>query len=361
MKKSDNNYIVLHSNCVLVKGAKHCIIQDNQRQRIVRIPEIVHRFLMKYNRTKIASALEEFDEKILNEIVDYLHYEEFIFFTDDLTQFPVLDETYHCTEIINNCIIEYNSSHFNYYESIANDLKILGCKHLELRIDGELTIGDLNLLLEHFSKTRLLTIDLVVRYINQLDISQLYNLYSRFGIIDSFNLHSVPIDVIETGKGYDAKFQITDRQIDHVYCCGTINTSFFSINSQAYRLSRKFNNCLHRKISISMDGSIKICPSMQERLGNIETDSFYSVCLSSIHHTYNTITKDDIEICKVCEYRYACSDCRAFLTVPNNKYSKPLKCGYDPYTGEWEEWSTNPLKQKAIEYYGMQELVKKND
>jgi hypothetical protein len=39
-------------------------------------------------------------------------------------------------------------------------------------------------------------------------------------------------------------------------------------------------------------------------------------------------------------------------------YSKPLKCGYNPYTCEWEEWSTHPMKQKAIEYYGMQELVK---
>lgn len=33
--------------------------------------------------------------------------------------------------------------------------------------------------------------------------------------------------------------------------------------------------------------------------------------------------------------------------------SKPLKCGYNPYTGEWSDWSTNPLKQKAIEFYGI--------
>jgi hypothetical protein len=36
-------------------------------------------------------------------------------------------------------------------------------------------------------------------------------------------------------------------------------------------------------------------------------------------------------------------------------YSKPLECGYNPYTCEWEEWSTNPLKQKAIEHYGFSE------
>jgi hypothetical protein len=35
----------------------------------------------------------------------------------------------------------------------------------------------------------------------------------------------------------------------------------------------------------------------------------------------------------------------------------PLKCGYNPYTCEWEEWSTNPLKQKAIGYYGMRSII----
>ena len=30
----------------------------------------------------------------------------------------------------------------------------------------------------------------------------------------------------------------------------------------------------------------------------------------------------------------------------------------DIYTLEWEDWSTNPLKEKAIKYYGMEELIK---
>lgn len=39
--------------------------------------------------------------------------------------------------------------------------------------------------------------------------------------------------------------------------------------------------------------------------------------------------------------------------------SKPLKCGYNPYTSEWAEWSTNPLKRKAINFYGMKEIFQK--
>ena len=29
-------------------------------------------------------------------------------------------------------------------------------------------------------------------------------------------------------------------------------------------------------------------------------------------------------------------------------------CIYDPYANVWEDWSTNPLKQQAIAYYGLE-------
>ncbi len=61
-------------------------------------------------------------------------------------------------------------------------------------------------------------------------------------------------------------------------------------------------------------------------------------------------------------------DCRAYVEDPHDQsgtdgtnLSKPLKCGYNPYTGEWSEWSTNPLKEKGIKYYGMEDLVKKKE
>jgi hypothetical protein len=81
-----------------------------------------------------------------------------------------------------------------------------------------------------------------------------------------------------------------------------------------------------------------------------------------------------INICKDCEFRHhrvlgtsICTDCRAYVENPDacpdllgDILSKPLKClsrelggGYNPYTCEWEDWSTNPLKEKAIKHYEM--------
>jgi len=66
---------------------------------------------------------------------------------------------------------------------------------------------------------------------------------------------------------------------------------------------------------------------------------------------YWDITKDDISVCKSCEFRYVCTDCRAFVETPDDLYSEPLKCGYNPATTEWEDCSTNPLKKEVMNYY----------
>jgi hypothetical protein len=52
-----------------------------------------------------------------------------------------------------------------------------------------------------------------------------------------------------------------------------------------------------------------------------------------------------------CEFRYICTDCRAMIENPKDERSAPLKCGYDPKSGEWEEWQKNILKTYAIKYY----------
>ena len=96
---------------------------------------------------------------------------------------------------------------------------------------------------------------------------------------------------------------------------------------------------------------------MPESFGNIKTTSLEKALEHSHFKKYWNLTKDSIETCKDCEFRNICTDCRAYternyMNKEGLDISKPLKCGYDPYTGKWEEWSKNPLKQKAIQYYG---------
>ncbi len=140
-------------------------------------------------------------------------------------------------------------------------------------------------------------------------------------------------------------------------CCGVIHHTYFSPNIETFTESQHHNTCLNRKISIDANGEIKNCPSMAKSYGNIKDTKLVDVVNNPDFQKVWHIKKDEITKCKDCEFRHICTDCRAYIDDPQDMYSAPLKCGYDPYTCKWEDWSTNPLKEKAIEYYGMQELI----
>jgi len=60
---------------------------------------------------------------------------------------------------------------------------------------------------------------------------------------------------------------------------------------------------------------------------------------------------DEIQVCRDCPYRYACTGCRALLEDPDAADSKPLKCGYDPYTDAWTDWRTRPNAAATMARY----------
>ncbi len=119
--------------------------------------------------------------------------------------------------------------------------------------------------------------------------------------------------------------------------CGKILAGYFSICINTFTEAQCHNTCLNRKVSINKSGEICNCPSMPKTFGNIKNKSIKEVIENPDFTKFWGINKDKIEICKDCEYRYICTDCRAFIEDKGNIYSKPLKCKYDPYTAEFKE------------------------
>jgi radical SAM protein with 4Fe4S-binding SPASM domain len=48
-----------------------------------------------------------------------------------------------------------------------------------------------------------------------------------------------------------------------------------------------------------------------------------------------TFTKDQVERCRDCEYRYGCPQSYTFRSEEGRVGSAPINCGYDPQTGQW--------------------------
>ncbi|MDD5638877.1 MAG: SPASM domain-containing protein [Candidatus Pacebacteria bacterium] len=101
------------------------------------------------------------------------------------------------------------------------------------------------------------------------------------------------------------------------------------------------HNCFSEKICVTASGDI--LPCIMERnivLGNILEKSLEEIIYSEESKELRNITKDKIEVCRDCEYRYCCFDCRI---KAKNFYDKPSDCLYDPYTGKWAKFEKEIL------------------
>ncbi len=145
----------------------------------------------------------------------------------------------------------------------------------------------------------------------------------------------------------------TLKNNDH---CGSISIDNFDINLFMYLDSLNFNTCLNKKITISETGDIKNCPSMSSTFGNISLTKFSDLILYSEFTKLWKVTKNLIDVCKNCEFRYICTDCRFYITDPTDIYSKPLKCGYDPSTGTWDKWCDDKNKLSLFKNYYLKNL-----
>jgi SPASM domain peptide maturase of grasp-with-spasm system len=152
--------------------------------------------------------------------------------------------------------------------------------------------------------------------------------------INAVTVHSAPAAreiVLDGGVavGY------VQQAIDSPACCGQIGPRHFVVNIDAWSEAQRHNSCLNCKIAIDARGEIRNCPSLPRSYGNIRDTSLHSALAQRDFTALWSINKDQIEVCKDCEFRYICIDCRAYLTGDHDRYSKPAKCGYDPYTAVW--------------------------
>lgn len=110
------------------------------------------------------------------------------------------------------------------------------------------------------------------------------------------------------------------------------------------------NNCLNGKLAITNNGEVLPCIFFRNvKLGNVNFSQPLSLSIENplLQKLWN-ITKDDVQVCHDCEYRYVCHDCR-FLSQIHYKtrslcFNAPNPhCTYNPYTGEWAKgiWKLN--------------------
>jgi len=360
-----NKIYNLFASCKLVKGASRAIICDLQRGRIYPIPLTLYNILIMEGKSTWNQIIKTFQIEQLDIMEEYYHFlveEELVFFNDNPELFPSIsmdwDEPYRVT----NCILDFDVVEEQKIDMINNAIGSLNIKSLQIRLFESTSIEKLSLILSRIKPLGLESIELIMPYTEEINEKKLLDLCLENPHVFTITVFGAPNDkYLNNGVDHFGQIFFLNESINSEKCCGKVSSDFFTINMKTFTESQVYNSCLNRKISVDTNGNIRNCPSMQESYGHISNVTFEDVLSNSSISKYWKIHKDLISTCKDCEFRHICTDCRAYIEAPDEILSKPLKCGYNPYTCEWEEWSTNPLKEKAIKHYGMEDLVKREN
>lgn len=339
-----------------MKGHSRSIICDLNRNRYDAIPNALYTILTEFpNRTvnEIKAEFENMHDEYIDEYFDFLLEKDYIFFIDraDVGSFPKLDLKYEHPSHISNCIVDIDYSSDHNYTKIAAELQDLLTYHVELRFFSSFSIAQIKSILTNFEAAHF-NIELAVCF-DGLTFSDIEDL-STVNCVTAVRIYRVPENLLQSFSE-SCKFNIyfSKQPTLKETSCGLVDPSRFIVNVKMFSESQTHNSCLNRKISIDKAGYIKNCPSMKADFGHINSTSLINVAEDLFFRKFWGISKNEISVCKDCEFRYICVDCRAYVDSPEDQLSKPLKCGYNPYTISWEDWSKNPLKQNIAGLYGM--------
>ena len=355
--KHKSEYFTLFSNCIPISGAKNAAIYDVQYHELVMVPVELVSVLEKIKTLTQAEYKDNFDEEtllVLSKYIEFLEKNEVGFWSTNPEWFPPISDEWDFPSITTNAIITIEDECFFAKKAIEH-LDDLNCKALELRFTGKEGFKKVKEILDFTKESGIQYIQCIVNLFDKNDTYDWLSIIKNNPRLHNVDIYNSTISKVDT---IDENRTISYHTNDFTnLCCGVVDKKYFSVNIPNYTESLRHNSCLNRKISIDAQGNIKNCPSMPQSFGNIKDTTLAEALEKSDFKKYWNINKDKIHVCKDCEFRYICTDCRAYVEDPEDILSKPLKCGYNPYTGEWSEWSTNPLKQKAIEHYGMQDLI----
>jgi SPASM domain peptide maturase of grasp-with-spasm system len=252
----------------------------------------------------------------------------------EVDNYPDMDLLWECPTTLTNAIIDLDAISCYNLKKIIGELNALKCKAVEIRIFHKMQLDKLSTLLNLFESTVVQDIQLILCYDADKAL-QYFELCEEFPRINLITYYASPFEEIKEINHLGVTMMYIQKNIDSASHCGIINPSYFNVNLDMYLEALNFNSCLNRKISVDSGGFIKNCPSMSKSYGHSSEVNIADVVKNDDFKALWFVNKDQVNICRDCEFRYICTDCRAFTQDLNVSQNKPLKCSYDPYQAKW--------------------------
>lgn len=319
------NKVQLYNNCFVVKGFSRDVVQNIVAARFYYIPKSMTYYLS----IKSQNRLKEIPKQIKEEYNKFIVANNLGYYDDETKKYrnAKLNLDFEFPAHISNIVI-YGSSINLIGERSINKLMV---NSVLLIIDKEIPFLVLKNFFEMLPKTSVASVDIIIQNKDYLDLHSIRHEFEQ-----NLQIVSVLVKSTENSKNIDDFGRIFNEFTGKIEYCKVFGENHFIGNRYFFFESQHHNTCLNRKLCIDKDGYVKNCPYMDQHYGHISETNIEEVIEKPEFQKWWHIKKDDIDVCKDCEFRHMCTDCRAFIKDPENIYSQPAKCTYNPYICKWE-------------------------
>lgn len=330
---------LLYANCIPVQGARRSLVCDLQTRKLKFIPNDLYSILIEFRGATLDRIIEHYGEvnrETIREYFSHLVQAGLGFWTDEPEVFPALDLHFDYPARITNAVIDVDGSSRHDYGDLLKQLDALGCHALQLRMLDRLPLQDLEEILTACTNHLLRHMELLLKYDASLTEDALVEVCHRYPFVAQVSVYGCPCEARVDVTPYNSRILYTSAEFTPS-SCGHVDPQFFSTTLEHFAEAQRHNTCLHRKLSVCANGEIRACPAMKESVGHTATHRLAAVVDHPHLIQIGNLSKDRISVCRDCEFRYICTDCRAFRQHEEDLYSKPAKCSYDPYTATWQD------------------------
>jgi SPASM domain peptide maturase of grasp-with-spasm system len=344
--ESIGQVLKLFPNVIPVKGYNRSLLMDLQSGQ----PYLVPNDLLDY--------LEQGSEEEIIEYRTFITDNELGILMDadlaaGLTPLPL---NHYPVSKISNAILELDEHSSWDLSLVLNQLDELGTQFIEIRfLDYRSVVSRWKTIQQATEGTTIESIQVFLPFSKELKKFLDEHLKERFFRLGMIVVYNAPSGFELESRFYNLLFT-SQESVSHENC-GTVSMESFVINTQGYTRNRNYNSCLAHKVSVDKNGSICNCPSLNQTYGQVGATALQEVVARKAFQSQWELTKDQVPICSVCEFRWICTDCRAFTTA-GIENGKPSKCTYNPFISLWaDEENYLPEEACGISFQGNQVLV----
>jgi SPASM domain peptide maturase of grasp-with-spasm system len=329
----------LFASCKIVEGKAASLIYDVERAAFYELPNDFLEIMNLAAVSDVASVKAHYNheqdeaiESFFNQFVE----SEMGFYTTEPGCFPDIQFDWEQPYELTNAIIERDRLSVYDLADVINQLNALGCRAVQLRFRDQADIKTLVLAVGYFRDLRIQHLELLLPYDSFLQNEHLFELAIGEERLYRIIVYAAPEEcVVPHENTLYSKLLFCLKKDIRIDTREIIEPMRFRTNIELFSEAQHFNTGLNRKVSVSNTGAIQNYPGHETVFGNVTTDKIAAIIKTKAFREKWTITNDQVETCRDCQFRYACVS-NSDIATANSKMYKTSMCNFDPSSNTWK-------------------------